>query len=154
MKTIIAATLALGFAAPAFAESHEEKVPQAVEARQGVMQVQGMSLGVVGNMARGNAPYDAAAAQAAADDLLAVSNLTIQSLWPEGTSNEEVPSSDALPAIWTDWEGFETAYGQLQQAAANLAEVAGDGPEALGEAVGMLGRTCGGCHDDYRLKRE
>ena len=134
----------------ALADSHED-APPAVKARQGQMQLQSFYLGILGNMARGNAEYDAEAAQEAADSLVGIhQDIAWAPLWPEGTSTEEVPSSRALPAIWTDRADFDEDWDEFGEAAEALQAVAGDGLEGMQGAVGALGRTCGGCHDDHR----
>jgi len=38
----------------------------------------------------------------------------------------------------------------LADASAALAEVAGDGLDALRSKVGAVGQACKGCHDDFR----
>ena len=67
----IACLAVTGLGAPALAQD----VPAAVQARQGQFQIMALNIGVVGNMARGNVDYDATAAQAAADNLVAISML-------------------------------------------------------------------------------
>ncbi len=57
----------------------------------------------------------------------------------------------ALPAIWTDRAGFETANGNMvtQLRALQAAANAGD-PAAFGAAFQQTGATCGACHRPYR----
>lgn len=150
-------TLAAGLCAAvavgtvAIAASHDT-VPPPVKARQGAMQVVSLHTGLLSNMARGNADYDAEVAQTAADNLVTISQLHLSTLFTEGTDNAAVETSRALPAIWTDAAGFQTDWETFGTATTNLQAVAGDGLEALTPAVSELGKSCGGCHDDYRLK--
>ena len=149
MRRLIAASLALGtIATVALAQS---EVPAEVRARQGLMQNFAFSLSTLGNMARGNIEYDAALAQTAADRLAALSGISQEGYWPEGTSTEEVEASAALPAIWEDKEEFLSHTDELHQAATAMSDVAGDGQQALAGQMEALGKTCGGCHEEYRV---
>ena len=149
MKRLLAASLALGTVATvALAQSN---VPQEVRARQGLMQNYAFSLSTLGNMARGNMEYDAEIAQAAADRLVALSDIPQEAYWPEGTSSEEIDSSRALPAIWEDKDDFLGHFDELHEASVSMAEVAGDGQQALGEQMRNLGQVCGACHEEYRV---
>ena len=66
-----------------------------------------------------------------------------------------VPSTEALPAIWTDADGFAAAVQALQTESAALIEAAnGDDFDAFKAQFGKVGGTCGGCHDGYRLDDE
>jgi cytochrome c556 len=57
----------------------------------------------------------------------------------------------ALPAIWSDSAGFETANSNMvtQLRALQAAANAGD-PAAFGAAFQQTGATCGACHRPYR----
>lgn len=94
----IAAALAASTSA-AFAGGHGGN--PAVKARQSHMQLYAHNLGILGGMARGNIEYDAGAAQAAANNLAALSTLDQRSYWVPGTSNAELgEATRALPALW------------------------------------------------------
>ncbi|MCK0167738.1 cytochrome c [Jannaschia sp. S6380] len=145
--TTLAATLVAGTVA--FAASHAD-APRELKAREGLMYMQSLYLGTIANMVRGNAEYDAEAAQTAADSLVALSEVGWDPLWPEGTSTAELEATRALPAIWEDKEGFDAAWTNFAEAATAMQAVAGNGLEEVQAAMGDLGRSCGGCHDDYR----
>ncbi len=147
-RTLIALALV---AAPAAAAAQDGDVPAAVEARHGLMKNYSFNLSTLGDMAKGEIEYDAEAAQAAADRLVVLSDLTQSGYWPEGTSSEEVEQSRALPAIWEDMEGFESGFDEVHEAALSMQGVAGDGQEAVAGQMRELGQSCGGCHDDYRM---
>ena len=147
LPAALAVTLGAGFAQSA---SHSD-TPASVKAREGIMQNYGFSLGVLGGMAKGEMEYDAAAAQAAADRLVALSNLPQEGYWAEGTSSEELEGSRALPAIWEDMEDFTSGFDDLHEASMAMAEVASDGQEAVAGQMQALGKSCGGCHEDYRM---
>ncbi|MCU4651858.1 cytochrome c [Roseibacterium sp. SDUM158016] len=143
----LAALAALATSAPsAFAQD----LPAPVQARQGQMDAMALNIGVLAGMARGNTEYDAEAAQAAANNLVALSQIDQRFSWPEGTDNFSLDGSRALPAIWENMAGFTEDYVAFGAAATGLAAVAGDGLEAVQAALGPLGGTCGACHDDFR----
>ena len=121
-----------------------------IAARKGQMFTLGISLGVLGGMARGNMEYDAETAQAAADNLVAVSQIDQRFTWPEGSDNAAVETSRALPAIWEDLDGFTEDWVAFGEAAAAMQAAAGGGVEAIGAAIRDLGGTCQACHEDFR----
>ena len=137
----------LGVTAAAIAQS---STPPAVEARQGQFQIMNINIAVLGNMARGNTEYDAATAQAAADNLVAISQLDQSFHWPAGTDNFEMDGTRALPAIWENFDDFASIWGDFGEASVAMAAVAGDGLDAVRGSIGAVGGTCGACHDSYR----
>lgn len=123
----------------------------AVKARQAHMQLYQHNLGILGGMAKGEIDYDAAAAQAAADNLAALTSLNQRSYWAPGTSRDDLgEETRALPAIWAEGSKAGEIGGQLQEAAAELASVAGMDRESLGPALGPVGQACQACHKEYR----
>jgi cytochrome c556 len=73
---------------------------------------------------------------------------TLPSLFPAGTN---LPSSKALPTVWSDRAGFEARAAAYATAAQALAEAAQSGDRAVFlTRWGELRTTCGACHDEYR----
>lgn len=123
----------------------------AVKARKSHMQLYAHNLGILGAMAKGEVEYDASAASAAAGNLAALSTLDQRTYWAPGTSTAELgEETRALPAIWEEGSKAAEIGGQLAEAAAALAAVAGDGQAALGPAMGGVGGACGACHKAYQ----
>jgi cytochrome c556 len=116
------------------------------------MSIMAYNIGILGNMARGNTEYDAAAASTAANNLAVLAQLDGRGHWPEGSDNASLGMevTAALPAIWEDMGGFGEAWMAYAAAAEGVAAVAGDGLEALQGAMGALGGACGGCHRNFR----
>lgn len=86
-------------------------------------------------------------AVAAADTLIAgFSDLTV--LFPEGSITAD---SRALPAIWENWEKFESYLIEGVEAGTEMkvAAAAGDA-EAYGAALKTIGGLCGQCHQEFR----
>ena len=147
-RILLTATIAGGIALTTAAQAQQAN--PAVAARQGLMQVMSLNLGILGNMARGNTEYDAEAAQAAANNLLLVSQIDQGAFWPLGTDNESIEGTRALPAIWEDGSQVMSIMADFNAGAEGLAAVAGDGLDAMRAAMGGVGSACGACHDDYR----
>lgn len=146
---IIPSALILAVAGGAFAASHGGN--PAVKARKSHMTLNGFNLGVLGAMAKGDAPYDADAATAAANNLVALASINQMAYWPAGTDNGALgEETRALPALWEDMGAVMEKVGAVKAAAESLAAVAGTGQEALGPAVGALGGACTECHKAYR----
>lgn len=152
MKTRLATTLAaiaLGAAVttPALADE------PAIKARQALMQLYAFNLGQLGAMAKGEVEYDSAAAQAAADNLLAAASMNQMAMWPQGSDNVAMAGkTDALPAIWTTYPAIVEKGKALTEASANMAKMAGVDLASLRGAIGGVGGSCGGCHKAYRQK--
>jgi cytochrome c556 len=71
-------------------------------------------------------------------------------LFPESTKGLE---SEALPKIWEDPPKFEAACKKLHETTNALAEIAsGDDFDATKAAFGAVGKSCGGCHDDFKVE--
>jgi cytochrome c556 len=147
-KTLLTlvALAALGAGAAATAQD----LPAPVQARQGQFQIMALNVGVLANMARGNTAYDAATAQAAANNLVAMSSIDQSFHWPEGTDNFALDGTRALPAIWENLPDVITKWQAFGAAAEGLAAVAGTGLEPMQAALGPVGAACGACHDAYR----
>jgi cytochrome c556 len=73
---------------------------------------------------------------------------TLPTMFPAGTN---LPSSHALPAVWSDRAGFEAkaaAYATAAQALAAAAQ-AGERAAYLTQWAAVRA-TCGACHDAYK----
>ena len=69
--------------------------------------------------------------------------------FPEGSTQ---PPSEALPAIWKEFDRFTDLARANEKAAANLKNLAQSGANtsALSGAFRSLGKTCKDCHNDYK----
>ena len=152
---LLAILAATGIAASA-AFAQEESTPEqvAVELRQAHMKNFARNLSVLGGMAQGNAEYDAAQAQSAADNLHHFSMIDWDYYWPPGTSSEEIEGTRALPAIWENMEDFQATYAALQEATTALQGAAGTDLASLQGAMGGVGQACGACHENYRAPEQ
>ncbi|MDF1793360.1 MAG: cytochrome c [Thalassobaculaceae bacterium] len=108
----------------------------------------------VGNMKAVQAAVESGNAAAAVDPakaMLAYAE-SIPSLFPEGSGEGE---TRALPAIWSDWAGFEKAASNHVAAVEKLVAMAESGDaSALGDQLKATGGTCGACHKAYRAEKK
>ena len=137
------AALILCVGSAAFAQ--EPTAKDLIAYRQGVMEALGKHVGAISMMVRGKVPYDHMVDQANA---LAATAATVGDVFPAGSDAGE---THALPAIWEQQEDFQSKVTALQDASRNFASVAASGDKAaIGKALGAVGGSCKGCHDDYK----
>jgi cytochrome c556 len=115
-----------------------------IDYRKKVMSAMAGHISAMADIGRGLVPFqdhagDHAAALKATADML-------DGLFPAGSSADD---SDALAAIWDDPDGFAAAVAAYKEAADSISVELNDGASTM-RAVGALGRTCSGCHDNYR----
>lgn len=152
--TSILTAAAITTAGTAFSDSHITQDQQrAIDARQAHMTLNGFNLGALGAMVQDRIPYDAEVAAAAAANLAALASISEDRYWIDGTDSS-VEGNRAKAEIWTDRDGFEAEMMKLAAATAALADVAGDGLDAMKAAFGPVGQTCGSCHETYRVPRD
>lgn len=73
----------------------------------------------------------------------------LDNIFQEGSA---VDDSEALPAVWDEPEKFAAAIKTNQEATVAFQEaVAGGDSDAIGAAFRNMGKSCGGCHDDFRV---
>ena len=62
-------------------------------------------------------------------------------------------NTKAKSAIWGNWSKFESAVQDFERESAKLVKVAESGDmEALAKQVRATGKTCGGCHRNFRKR--
>jgi cytochrome c556 len=143
-----AATLAAGLGLGAAAAN--PMLEAAINARKAQMQLYAFNVGVLAGMVQGNRPYEAADAQAAADNLVALASLSKTIQWPAGSDNGAMAGTRALPSIWANPDDFAAKYAALSAGAEAMAAVAGNGLDAVRGAIGGIGGACSACHQAYR----
>ncbi len=146
LHKIVVAVLALGVAAGALAQAKPEVL---VKQRQAAMTLQGKYFGPLAAMAQGKAPFDAAVVARNAGYLEALSRMP----WDGFDASTKDVKSGTLPVVYSDAAKFKQA-GENMQAAVDKLVAASKGKDeaATKAAIGGVGKTCGGCHDDFRQK--
>ena len=122
-----------------------------VKSRMDVMSSIAKSMKAIGAMMKGEAAFDAGVVKSSATEI-AKHAKHIPHLFPEGSNKKP---TEALPAVWTDWEKFTKIAVDMDAAAQALAGAAeaATGPGDIGAQLGALGNTCKACHSDFRLKK-
>ncbi|MFP4043859.1 MAG: c-type cytochrome [Rhodosalinus sp.] len=146
----LAATVALVAPAAMAQDDFEAQL----KARQGQFRIMALNLGVLGGMAQGKIDYDAERAQAAADTLVAVSNIDQSLHWPEGSDSMTLDGTRAEPSIWDDNADLLAKWSDFGEAAQEMQAAAGGGVEAIGPALQQVGGTCKACHDAHRTPED
>ncbi len=141
-----AAVAALSMTTSISADGHAAEI---LKERQAHMKLYGKNLGILGDMAKGAKPYDAAAATAAATELAAVANKDQSGFWPEGTDTS-LKGSRALPVLFQNLDDIKKINAKLASAADAMVAAAGTDLDALRGAIGPIGAACGECHKTYR----
>ena len=78
-----------------------------------------------------------------------ISRMTI-SMFPEGSGKGRTKSKQV---IWEQWSEFESAASDFERESIKLVEVAQSGDmEALSKQVRATGKTCSGCHRNFRKR--
>ena len=152
LKWSIAAcvTLATVFAVGITAVQAHKGAKGIVMERMMSMKSMGDGMKTIAAMVTGKAPYDASKAKAIAVEIKKHAT-GIPKQFPKGSIKGP---SEALPAIWIDWDGFKGHADELAKFADQLAGTADSGKTVALGLFAKMGKTCSGCHQDYRKKKE
>ena len=150
-KKLIAAGFALalgtGYTFNALAQAKPDVL---VKQRVAAMTLIGKYFGPLGGMAQGKVPFDANIVARNAGYLEVLSKLPWDGFHPS-TSGEK---SRALPEVYKDAGKFKDAQDAMMGAVGKLAAASKGGNEgAIKAAIGDVGKSCGGCHDNFRQKQ-
>ena len=149
-----AALTLLALLATTGAVAAEPSPADLVAYREATFSSLGDHMKALGMMVKGKVPMDKTAMVAHATAMHEVS-MVIPSLVPDGTGPDVVPDTEALAKIWQDKPGFEAKAKALQDESSKLIAAAQGGDEAAFKAqFAATGKTCGGCHDEYRQKKD
>lgn len=151
LKTCLAASVVLvaytssAVAAEATSQKHAEA---AVKYRQSLFQLIKSNMGPLGGMAKGAIPFD--------ESVMATNAMRIEQLADMLSDYLSVDTrkfdveTEAKPKIWDNTDDVESKIARLQKAAANLqAVVAAKDKDNYRSAIGEIGGSCKGCHDEY-----
>ncbi len=118
--------------------------PAVMKRMHGMKEIQA-HLKLIGDMAKGEAAFDAAAARSAAAGIAAEA-AAAPALFE---APEDDPKSEAKPAIWEDFADFTAKSLELEDIASGLATSI-SAPDDLRPALQRLGENCKACHQLYR----
>jgi len=121
-----------------------------VQERMDLMDTQKDAMKVIGAMAKGQAPFDAAKAAEAAQEIETTSK-KIPELFPEGTDGHP---SEAKPEVWTQWDKFTADAEGLEGAASDLVmALEAEAPDWKAKFKGVID-ACKTCHKTFRMKKD
>ncbi len=123
----------------------------AIAKRKELMKAVGGAAKSSGQMVKGEAPYDAAKAKANMD-VIATGWTDFAKLFPKGS--ETGGETTAAPKIWTDFADFDAKGKKMASDAAKASAAAANGADAFKAAFAEVGKSCKGCHQDYRVKKK
>jgi cytochrome c556 len=145
MRTVVVVgTILLGVSAVV---AQQDLVNQA----QTVMKGNGKNAGALAAMVKGEKPYD----QATVDTALAQFEDTakkLPTLFPESTKGLKAQGDySATSKIWEDKAGFDARIATFAKAVMDAKGSVKD-LDTLKAAFPTIGKSCGGCHETYRVK--
>lgn len=148
---LIALTAVAAFGAfGVLAQDAEDPFKDSVEMRHGLMLQMATDLGVLGGIAKGTTPYDAAIATKAAANVAAIASVISMAQFPAGSEAGKSADSYALADIWAKQDDFLSKIVDLNNAADAMKTAAGTDAAGIGKAMAQLGGACGACHKAYR----
>lgn len=148
IASVITVLAAGSMANTAKSMKHAQK---ATELRQSIFSLLGSNMGPLGGMAKGKIAFDA---EKVGKHALRINQLSmmIADYTRTDTSAHKV-KTEALDKIWAEPDNFAKRIKDLTTASANLQKAALSGNEGLiKKAIGGVGKTCGGCHDDFKVE--
>lgn len=126
-----------------FADSHG-----IIKYRQNVMKSTAGHMGAIVDILKNRLPLEAHIVDHARS-MLQISRMILL-MFPEGSGKGRTRSKQA---IWENWSEFESAANDFERESAKLSKVAESGDmEALAKQVRATGKTCSGCHRNFRKR--
>lgn len=140
-----AAALATGvlLATPALAQF--KKAEDAIEYRQSAFTVMNNHMGRLAAMAKGERPFDAAAAQDSARIVDTMAKLP----WEAFVPGSDKGDTGAKPELFQNLAEVKSLSERLNGETAKLVSAAGD-LDTMRKQLGATGAACKACHDKYR----
>jgi cytochrome c556 len=148
----LAAVSALAVSQGAGPPNPEAQAKSAIETRQGLFKVMSNQMGPIGGMLRNAVPFDAELVARNAARIQMLSEM-IPDLHALDTRQFKTIKTGALDGIWNSQPDFKGKADALTKAAAATVAAAKTGDKAATlKAAADIGKSCGGCHDNYRAK--
>ena len=142
---VLAAT---GYLTALPASAQFAKAEDAIKYRQSAFTLLTTHMGRLGAMARGDVPFDAAAAQASARVVEVVSHLPWDAFPPGSNTGAAKVKGDP----WKDAANFSKLQAELKAQTAKLPDAVAT-LDGLKGQVGATSRACRNCHEQYREVR-
>jgi cytochrome c556 len=145
MRTVVVVgTLLLGIGAVV---AQQDLVNQ----NQTTMKSNGKNAGVLAAMVKGEKPYDQAAVDAALTQLDDTAK-KLPTMFPESVKGLKAEGDySASPKIWEDKAGFAASIATFAKAVTDAKASVKD-LDTLKVSLPVIGKSCGGCHETFRVK--
>ena len=121
-----------------------------VKQRMMAMKTMGDNMKELSKMVTGKTAFDAGKAKTIAVAIKKHAD-DIPKQFPKGSMQKP---TEALPVIWDRWDEFKGHADDLAKLAGVLVQSADAGQTASLATFAKMGKTCSGCHKDFRLKKE
>lgn len=121
-----------------------------VAERKAQMKARGALVGELVPIAKGEQPYDAAKVLETLEAMARNAETDVAILWPAGSEAGDHTSS---PRIWEHPSEFQAAVEKYRS---DIDAAISAGPEdidAFRPIFGAITSNCGGCHQDFRIKK-
>ncbi len=147
MKKSVLLAVAFAVAVPSISFAQFAKPEDAVRYRKAALTVMASHFGRIGAVVKGDRPFNAQEVQANAALVETMSTLP----WAGFGAATDKIDSKAKPEVWSQADKFKTAQDTMIKAVADLSTASKSGNlDAVKAAFGGVGKTCKGCHDDFR----
>ena len=154
MKKLIACTAGLLLVGAAGLVAAEVSPEQQIEFRKAGYSFMAWNMGKIKAQAiDGAQPYDQKQVAAAANVIAAIANSGMGALYGPGTEKSVGNQKTRVkPEFFTQKDEVAKVAIAFNQAANELAKVAAGGDKAaIAKAFGDVGKSCKGCHDQFRM---
>ncbi|MBX2879713.1 MAG: cytochrome c [Granulosicoccus sp.] len=134
-----------------------------VKERMDAMGVLGDHAKTVGDMLKGKTPFNVEAVELAASAFIKHGE-QIPMLFPDTEVSRTGSKTEALPAIWTEWDDFVALATRFTEDSRALADIVTElnaseqtdeeKSRAVRTAFFRAAKSCSGCHEQFRLKQD
>jgi cytochrome c556 len=121
-----------------------------IKVRQGLMKENNDHAKVVVQMVKGQRPFDSKEVETAFAQWAETAQ-KLPALFPENSKSGE--KTRASPTIWLDKKDFDEKAAGLAKAVADNRAKAVASLDGLKAVIGVVGKACDNCHEQYRLSR-
>ncbi|MEI6860269.1 MAG: cytochrome c [Shewanella sp.] len=147
MNTIILALISGTIFSTAVQADNFKDADDAIHYRQAAFSLIAHNFGDMGDMLKGEKPFNSEVFIMRAENVAALSKLPLEGF----ISGSDQGKTEALSKVWTDKSDFDAKMKALQDnAAALLLASASDDRKLLKQSFMKVAKTCKGCHDDYK----
>lgn len=143
-KTLLCLSALVAFGATA---NNFDNADDAIHYRQSAFSLIAYQFGDMGAMLKGKKEFNADVFAQRAANVAALSKLPAEGF----IDGSDKGNTEALAKIWENKADFDSRLVEFQENAAKLADAAkGDDKNAIKQAFMNTGKSCKGCHDNYK----